>query len=677
MLCRSALTLCDQLVARSNGLAVQLGLQGDEQTHLQALSFTSAAWHIVEACAKLCRGLPLQPGERLRLLGTARILYDLGRLTLSSLHSEAAGEPADGANRALLLINVGAQLSASDVLTSVGLKGDSSGRLEAVFARTTAKPAALLPWLAAVTEALQLACSDLDAASGELPSLRLLHRRIGYACLPAVNTCPDSPIPWPAADEAVNATTSYLQLLKWLLTLRGWDQHRAELQAQPALRAAVVDCLLWQVLPVVAARMEMAAAAGPNWEAVQPADAAQVGAITFLPSDQRRQGSTMQPGLGEIWLEGLLRSEGTRSFCQLHLAITFANMLRQPGELPWQAAAAVMPIVTRSAAALPQQRPAAMPSRAFAIMHASVVALAAMWSHALSDEAARQLALHQTPAAQTAWNSFISDQLSPAAWAVVRLLPYMARTLRAVAADLPEVVEDFAALASMCADVLQLLADAGPQRSWQVGSWEQALEWAGAADAGLRLLPTLSQAGDTGSQLLVGSLPAALLTGLGLQGAHAMEEWCMRSDRPPVDDTCHTLASQLWQLHSSVARMVHFSAGGIPSMPLSEGARQLWPSAQLELLYFTFNLAHNFLRLGQQPSRWAFQRLHARLCVVDLQVKTYVAQGRPARQLTPSLLPHCAVTGAPRRSASRTCRPCCGRRRSFYLQSPWGTSMRW
>ena len=372
--------------------------------------------------------------------------------------------------------------------------------------------------------------------------------------------------------------------------------------AQPALRTAVLDCLLRQVLPVVAVRMEAAAAAGPNWESVQLASAAQVGAISFLPPHMQ---GARQPGVAEVWLEGLLRSQDTRPFCQLDLAVTCVNTLREPGELPWQAVAELLPTVARLAAALLAQRPAVMPPRAFAIIHGSLASLAAMCSFSLTAEAARQLALPQTAASRAALATFVANQLSPAAWSTIRLVPYMARTLRAVAADLPATAEDFCALASMYKDRLQLLSSVGPQPAWQVGSWEQLSEWAAAADAGLRMLATLVEvrgACESCDAQLVTGLPPALLTCLGVTGARSASDWCDQSSPVPTASR-PALAAQLWQLHSSVVRLVHLPGGGPPPLRLSEDARQRWPEVCSALLHHIFLPAFRLLSANEEQLR--------------------------------------------------------------------------
>lgn len=142
-----------------------------EQLPFGTLVVAGAAWQTIQACALICKDLPLQPAERLRLLGTARVLYGMGRLTLGSMTAAARQEAQAGPQRTLLLSSLCAQLHASDLLTGIALKdGSGSGKLEAAFSRTTAKPAALLPWLAAITEALQLVGCDRDAGDGEQPS---------------------------------------------------------------------------------------------------------------------------------------------------------------------------------------------------------------------------------------------------------------------------------------------------------------------------------------------------------------------------------------------------------------------------------------------------------------------------------------------------------------------------
>ncbi|PRW56827.1 hypothetical protein C2E21_4658 [Chlorella sorokiniana] len=272
---------------------------------------------------------------------------------------------------------------------------------------------------------------------------------------------------------------TYVHTLKWLLTLSGWEQHRAELLAQPELRTAALNCHLQQVLPVLAAAVEAAAAAGPSWEAVQPV-------------------STVE--------------------------------------------------------------------------------------------------------------------LSPAAWVVIRLVPYMARTLRAVAADGPAAADDACSLVNTYNEVLQLLGSVGRQRTWQVGSWEQLSAWAEAADAGLRMLATLAEAISGTRQQDISSMLQAVVALLGTCGAQSAAEWC-ESNRLQPTDSRQALAAQLWQLHSTAARLVHMSAGGVLA-PVHPEVRQAWPVIQWLLLSNTFLVAYHLLSNDAAQER--DQRWQA-LCAAQLE----------------------------------------------------------
>ena len=397
-----------------------------------------------------------------------------------------------------------------------------------------------------------------------------------------------------AAGYSYLAITQYLQLLQYITALTAWEQHISQLLAQPALRSAVLDCLLRQVLQVLAARMEAATAAGISWEGVQPASTAEVTAVGFVARGAPCRGGP--PGSGEAWLGGLMRSDRTLPFGLLHLAAAAVNLLCTREVLPLQPAAALMLTAERLAAALPAQRPAAMPPRAFAILHTSMASLLNLAAEALSANGQQQ-----APAQIAA---FVSSQLGPAAWSTIRLVPYMARTLRAVAADQPEAQAELGALLCMYHRALQLLSDGRSERIWQVASWEQLSAWAVAADAGLRLLATLVEIGESsGLQSHVEDLFMVIPTLLGLRGAQSAEERCKPGSLPPPGSHLEP-ASQLWQLHSSVARLIHCGVSRRRHLPVPEQHRAVaWPALQYELLYRTFLLAMRMLSVGGQQPR--------------------------------------------------------------------------
>lgn len=373
-------------------------------------------------------------------------------------------------------------------------------------------------------------------------------------------------------------------MLSLFLDGRCWTQQRTKLMAQPALRSAVLDCLLLQILPALAARMEAAAAAGISWEAVQPVSMSRASAVYFSAQGAPKPGRLPEPAQGEAWLGGLLHRADTRPLSQLHGAAACVVALLSPEGIPCQAAVGLMPTVARMAAALPPQCPAAMPPRAFFILHGSALSLLSLAADAISREAARQLAQPQSASTRAALSDFVAIQLSPAVWTVIRLVPSMACTLCSVATGLPAAADDFSTLAALVDQSLQLLSHSrGARPIWQVGSWGQLSAWAAAADAGLRLPPLLMVSGSSGQPEKALRLPGALLGWLALGGARSAVQWCSSNSLPP-DDSHQALSSQMWQLHSSVARLVHYWAGTARDQSI-EGHRQaVSPALQFELL---------------------------------------------------------------------------------------------
>lgn len=224
-----------------------------------------------------------------------------------------------------------------------------------------------------------------------------------------------------------------------------------------------------------------------------------------------------------------------------------------------------------------------MPARAFAIMHASLQSLLSIAAHACNREASHQL----RSASTLVLSGFIATQVSPAAWVVIRLVPYMAHTLRAVVTDLPETADDFGALASMLINTLTLLNNVGSHCSWSVCSWEQLADWAAAADAGLHMLATLAEAQGSCDPSVLASLPVMLLR-IALVGAELAANWCQ--DNPVPQERRQALVLQLWQLHTSAARLMHWSAGSGPLLLLAEQARQAWPPMLFGLIQRVFML---------------------------------------------------------------------------------------
>ena len=394
--------------------------------------------------------------------------------------------------------------------------------------------------------------------------------------------------------------------MKLVLGVQTWKRHGEELLARPADCQAVLACLLQQALPVLAARMEAAAARGISWESVQPHEAA-IAVSGLWQGDEpgmARPGARLPPGGTDEWLGGLMGAADTRLFYELHLVSGYVTILLTGQQLDWQLAMAAIPVLARIAAALPSPRPPVMPSRTFATLHGSLACLLALSGTAVWSAAGEQLQRQPTAGTGAGLSSFAGQQLSIATWVAVGLIPYMASTLRAVAADLPATAGRIVDLSAWYGAALSLLSPAGSVPTFSIGSWEQLAAWAAAADAGLRLLPLLAGS-STGLRERSPStnLGTPILVFLGCVGAASALEWC--SERCPPQASFEALACQLWQLHSSAARLVHLLAG---SSPLAREIQEGWSLVSCELLHHTFAAAGALLTDTGPQSRCAALR---------------------------------------------------------------------
>lgn len=399
----------------------------------------------------------------------------------------------------------------------------------------------------------------------------------------------------------------YLQCVKLVLGVKAWKRHGDELLARPADCQAVLACLLRQVLPVLAARMEAAAARGISWESVQPHEAT-IAVSGLWQGDEPgmgRPGPRLPPGGPDEWLGGLMGAADTRLFYELHLVSGYVTILQAGRQLDYQLAMAAIPVLARIAAALPSPRPPVMPFRSFAALHGSLACLLALSCTALRMAAGEQLQRQPTAGTTAGLSSFAGQQLSIAAWVAVGLIPYMASTLRAVAADLPATAGRLVDLSAWYGRALLLLSPASSMPTFSICSWEQLAAWAAAADAGLRQLPLLAGSSTALRERSPSTnLGTPILAWLCCVGAALALEWC-NEKCPPPQASFEALACQLWQLHSSAARLVHLLAG---SSPLAREIQGGWPLVSCELLHYTFAAAGALLTDVGWQSRCAVLR---------------------------------------------------------------------
>jgi hypothetical protein len=163
-----------------------------------------------------------------------------------------------------------------------------------------------------------------------------------------------------------------------------------------------------------------------------------------------------------------------------------------------------------------------------------------------------------------------TEQRQAAALEVLRLLPLHAAMVRALAVGSDCPPQLLVTIVESWAMALVIIAWAGGVRRG-----EQLAAWVAAMDAGMRLLPVLEELDASWRQLGTGgafiSRPAAQLAGfllreLWLEGsrrtlAHAMPAGSVAVPHPLEPGQLAPLADQLWQLHSTGCRLLHWAAG--------------------------------------------------------------------------------------------------------------------
>lgn len=163
---------------------------------------------------------------------------------------------------------------------------------------------------------------------------------------------------------------------------------------------------------------------------------------------------------------------------------------------------------------------------------------------------------------------------SVAAREMLQLLPAVAGALHGLEADSLCPADDLALMCRNYSAAVRLVTEYGG-----TDSWEQLAPWAAAADAAVRLAPLLLQLGDCGCREGSSLQPerqsgphlqaSRMWTDVWHEAARRLFDWLAvsgsggRSRRPPEgwgQAEFSALAAQLWQLHSSGCRMLHWLA---------------------------------------------------------------------------------------------------------------------
>ena len=174
------------------------------------------------------------------------------------------------------------------------------------------------------------------------------------------------------------------------------------------------------------------------------------------------------------------------------------------------------------------------------------------------------------------------------AWAVVRLLPHLTAVLQELASSDAYLQHQLAMVCNDVAASLSLLqAFRGPV------SLEQLTAWAAAADAGLRLLPALTQLGARWRQRRPDPLLTAELqhnASVAFPLSLLLDVWMRQAEKARLCASSHLhqlalgssaaehaqlppVARQLWQLHSTSCRLIHWLAReGAAALQLSSAS---------------------------------------------------------------------------------------------------------
>lgn len=110
------------------------------------------------ALASLAGQLRMQPAAAFRIAATCQLVFDVGRLTTAAIAASveadaAAGRQADANTLSLLATLTTLQLEAVMACSKL-VHEEAHGSVVAAFARSTARPAVLVPWLAAMSRAV-------------------------------------------------------------------------------------------------------------------------------------------------------------------------------------------------------------------------------------------------------------------------------------------------------------------------------------------------------------------------------------------------------------------------------------------------------------------------------------------------------------------------------------------
>lgn len=527
------------------------------QVSTQLLAHVWAGVTAADACAVLaCTVALLEPMAAFAIGTACSLVFGPGTTMLASA---VLSQPPE-----VVLEFAKAQLGAVMLVVVDLLPPRHLSREAAAFARSTARPAVMLPWLGTLSKALVLHQNDTPPGKSTR-CFRSCSCKLGYLVLTAralkCSACQmlqRVPGCWccselfflPRLHAGLRTVICYglVGLLHTLLHDECYARHQNQLAGDPALQQAVADAVLAQGL---------------------------AGLPSLLSTELEQVPGVLRELPGVLWHPSL--------------SAAVARRMHSPG-----GAAAVRHAV-RTVEALPLSRPAGTPASLFVEMHKYAMLLLNVCSQlqlqqaTASNEGQVRRASGSECTSSTPGPSSSSDSSSQqeqeAAWHLVAAFPQLAATLQALAADAegPACPGWLDELDNCCmnAGLSLALLEAVNTRP---ASAAQLTSWAAAAAAAVRLRPLLSQLDSRIEPVLhgpEGDVPAAK----GVQQSETMLRLLLCRRMPGLmpaleasSEDCKQLVAGLDELHSAVCRLAHYAASrGIACVACADGsAAELW-----------------------------------------------------------------------------------------------------
>ncbi len=515
------------------------------------LAQTVSACIVLKNCILLARDAPQLSSQTAFKLGAASCLvFGPGTAALNMCVAAALASHPGPSEMVTVAKLAAVQIDSVVLLMTELLQPSSRPQAAAAFASSTAKPSALLPWLAALSAALPLVVAGL--AQGEYHGQNfLLSLLLGQSTLVA---------PHLSAEFGDAFPLDYVLLFKSLLSENTWDKHAAAIAADPALQQAVVGVLLGCCLPDTArfVAAALAPAAGPQLA---------------------RSAAHMLFGMGLA-----LQHSSLAPIAQRQLQAGGA-------EDALEHAAAIV-------RALPTSRPSGESGPFWSSLVSSGASLLATLSTLISAQPATTAGNREAAEA--------ASHAEAAFWHVARLLPRLAASLAALASDPLAHTSSPSGMASWLADLdvfcynmRQLHAQAYALSVGQCNA-RQLTCWLDAVAACLRLAPCLAQLArlrqenrrDTAA-LLYSNLLDALSHDLPRQlcqlgqacGSQQLGSSSTAGLPPDEAATWGGLPAHLWALHTSLCHFVAaLTSAAAPLHPPGERlSAESWRTLQWNL----------------------------------------------------------------------------------------------